>query len=255
MKYIIGNYKMQLTTRETSALVKGVLHSLSADEVLPEIILCPTFTALPDVQKLIKKTSVNLGAQNVANTSLGAHTGEVSASQLVDVGCTYTLIGHSERRAAGETEAQVHAKIIEALAAGLTPIICVGESAAERAAGQTDAVIIRQLTSALTAVKFPRKIRCMIAYEPIWAIGTESSATIAQIVAIHSLIRRVLVALGFVIDDIAVLYGGSVNALNALEILRERAVDGVLVGGASLKIHEFSAIIQAGSEVMTVTQV
>ncbi len=255
MKYVVGNYKMQLSTRETIALVKGVLHGLSLDDVLPEIILCPTFTALPDVQKLIKKTPLNLGAQNVASTGLGAHTGEVAAAQLVDVGCIYTLIGHSERRAAGETEAQVHAKIIEALAAGLTPIICVGETAGERAADQTNAVITRQITSALTDVKFPRKTPCIIAYEPVWAIGAASPATTAQIIEAHSLIRRLLVSLGFTIDNVAVLYGGSVNAENALAILREREVDGVLVGGASLKIHEFSAIIKAGTEVMTAAKV
>ncbi len=255
MKYIVGNYKMQLTTRETSALVKGVLHGLSLDDVLPEIILCPTFTALPDVQKLIKKTPVNLGAQNVASTGLGAHTGEVAAAQLVDVGCTHTLIGHSERRAAGESGDDVHEKILEALAAGLTPIICVGETATERAADQTNAVITRQITSALTDVAFPRKTPCLIAYEPVWAIGAASPATAAQISEAHSLIRHLLVGLGSVIDDIAVLYGGSVDASNALAILREQEVDGVLVGGASLKIHEFSAIIKAGTAVMTATHV
>jgi len=252
MKYVVGNYKMNLSTRETTTLVKGVLHGLKLDDVLPEIVICPTFTALPDVQKLIKKTPVNLGAQNVAATSLGAHTGEVAAAQLVDVGCTHTLIGHSERRAAGESNDNVHAKIVESLAVGLTPIICVGETAAERAAGQTDAVITHQLISALTDVAFPRKTPCLVAYEPVWAIGADTPATTAQIIAVHSVIRRSLVSLGFTIDNIAVLYGGSVNAENALAILREREVDGVLVGGASLKIHEFNAIINAATEVMTV---
>jgi triosephosphate isomerase len=267
MKFVVGNYKMQLTSRETSALVRGVLHGLNPVVVLPEIIICPSFTALPDVQKLIKKTPLNLGAQNVAATPLGAYTGEVAAAQLADIGCTYTIIGHSERRAVGgtppfakggETDAQVHAKITEALAAGLTPIICVGESAAERAAGQTDAVITHQITSAITGISFPRKTPCIIAYEPIWAISTNEQpqlATIHDIVEAHSLIRRLLVGLGLAIDDIAVLYGGSVDALNAQEILSNPEVDGVLVGSASLKIHEFSAIIEAAITAMKVISV
>ncbi len=249
MKYVVGNYKMNLTSRETIALVKGVLHGLKTDSVLLEIVLVPSFTALHDVQKLIKKTPLNLGAQNVAATGLGPHTGEVAAQQLVDVGCQYVIIGHSERRQAGENDNIVNAKIVQALAAGLTPIICVGESADARFAGQSGDVIAGQVTAALAEQKFPHHSPVIIAYEPIWAIGT-TAATTQQIIEAHDLIRRVAVSTGLAPEFVKVLYGGSVNPENIAAIIREATVDGVLVGGASLKIHEFSAIVNAASEVM-----
>lgn len=251
MKYVVGNYKMQLTGRESAALARGVLHGIRGGEVLPEVILCPSYTALTEVRKVIARSHVALGAQNVAATPAGPHTGEVSAAQLVDSGCTHALIGHSERRhGLGEDDAAVNGKVVQALAAGLTPIICVGETHEERSAGQAEAVVARQVAAALAHVQLPKRTKCVFAYEPVWAIGTGSAATPADAVAMHRVIRHAVLGTDVAAEDCVVLYGGSVDSASAYTFLREREIDGVLVGGASLKIHEFLAIVAAGVDVM-----
>lgn len=251
MKYIIGNYKMHLTGRESAALARGVLHGIRGSEVLPEIVICPSYTALGEVRKVIARSHVVLGAQNVAATPAGPYTGEVSAAQLADVGCTHVLVGHSERRhGLGEGDAAVQSKLVEALAAGVTPILCVGETHDERSAGKAEDVAARQVRAGLQGASFPKRVKCIIAYEPVWAIGSGSAATPDDAVAMHRVIRRAAGEAGVAADSCVVLYGGSVDGSNAYTFLRERDVDGVLVGGASLKVHEFLAIITAAVDVL-----
>lgn len=243
---------MQCTARESVALAQGVLHGIQGVSDLPHIVVCPSFPALADVREVIVRTPVMLGAQNVATEESGALTGEVSARQVADAGCAYTLIGHSERRQLfGENDAMVQAKTAQAVAAGVTPIICVGESADDRAAGSELAVVGAQVRAALTGITFPRTMPCIIAYEPVWAIGNATPAAPIDAVVMHQEIRRIVSELtSLADDDVVVLYGGSVNGENASTFLREREIDGVLVGGASKKIHEFLAIITAASVVM-----
>ncbi len=244
---------MQCTARESVALAKGILHGIQGTTVLPHIVLCPSFPALADVREVILQSPVSLGAQNVAGAVAGAFTGEVSAQQLADAGCTYVLVGHSERRQLfGEDDATVRAKVAEAVAVGVTPIICVGETAEDREQGKELAVIGGQVRAALEDIVFPRKMPCIFAYEPIWAIGSNTPAAPIDVVTVHREIRRIVQEVTTMADgDIVVLYGGSVDGDNASTFLREREVDGVLVGSASVKIPEFLAIITAAGEVMS----
>ncbi|MBI1907978.1 triose-phosphate isomerase [Candidatus Uhrbacteria bacterium] len=253
MKTVIGNYKMHLGSRESVALVRGVLHGIRGSEALPDIVVCPSSTALADVRKLIARSHVALGAQNVAPQPSGPLTGEISAQQLADAGCTHVLVGHSERRRSlGETDAMVHDKAVQAFAAGLTPVVCVGETAEERAAGKAEEAVARQVRAAFDGLRLPKRSVCMVAYEPVWAIGSGTPATPADAVAMHRVVRKALHESQHIAEtDAKVLYGGSVDGANAYAFLRERDIDGVLVGGASLKIHEFLAIISAASEVIT----
>lgn len=252
MKYIIANYKMHLGTRESAALARGVLRGIRGAEVLPELVLCPSFPALADVRKIIVRSHIALGAQDVATESGGAMTGETSATQLVDVGCQYVIVGHSERRRLlRETDADVHKKILHAHDAGIIPIVCVGETAEQRAAGQAEAVVRAQVVAAFDKVTQPRRSPILVAYEPVWAIGSGTPATPADAVAMHRVIHQAVTdTLRLTGEAIVVLYGGSVDGTNAHQFLREREIGGVLVGGASIKIHEFSRILEAAVEVL-----
>lgn len=252
MKYVVGNWKMNLGTRETVALIRGVLRSVQGREQSPSIIVCPSFTALAEAHKLVTRTRVELGAQNAGLDRAGAFTGEIGLSQLEDVGCKYALVGHSERRTRfHEDDALVRERLTAVLASDLTPILCVGESQAVRKAGEAENHIAQQLKKALAEQKIPRGKKVMIAYEPIWAIGTGTPATPAQALEMHRVIRSIAKGLTGVSDErIVVLYGGSVDKGNAYQFLREPEVDGVLVGGASLKIAEFHGIIMAACDVM-----
>lgn len=252
MKYVVANWKMNLSVRESVALVRGVLHAIQGREHIPGIVVCPSFTALAEVHKLVTRTHIKLGAQNAGPNRAGAFTGEVGITQLEDVGCEYAIIGHSERRSAfGESEALVHSRLSALLASGLTPVLCVGEPIEARKAGKEELYVLKQLKSALTDQKVPQGQQIMIAYEPIWAIGSGQPATPEQIVAMHKAIRAFLASeFRLAGDNVIVLYGGSTNGDNAHQFLREPEIDGLLVGGASLKIKDFEKILSAASEVM-----
>ena len=226
---IVGNWKMNGAPGSASALAKAI----AAEKSSAEIVLCPPFTLLSEVSAAVKNSGVALGAQDCHFEREGAYTGDISASMLAASGCKYVIVGHSERRTRhGETSDLVAKKAEAAQAAGLTPIICIGETLAEREAGKAESVVKTQLLASI-----PAKGAFILAYEPVWAIGTGKTATVKDIEAMHAHIK------GLAPAGISVLYGGSVNSGNAKEILSARGVNGALVGGASLKAEEFIKIL------------
>jgi triosephosphate isomerase len=241
-RYIVGNWKMN----GDYALSMRMIGALRAMGPLAGItpVICPPFTLLHSFAELLGMGHAALGAQNCSESAAGARTGEVSAAMLREQGCKYVILGHSERRQHnGETDAQISAKVQMACAAGLFPIICVGETQAERAAGQAETVVDRQLTSALTHAKGDDII---IAYEPVWAIGSGQTPTPTDISRMHGFIAARAQALGHA--NAQVLYGGSVKPDNAAGILSAPGVDGVLLGGAAIDPDQFIAIAKlAGS--------
>ncbi|MDP3702957.1 MAG: triose-phosphate isomerase [Candidatus Omnitrophota bacterium] len=245
---IAGNWKMHLTVPEAESLVAQLKGLADVDGV--EVVVCPPFTALSSVGRLLKGSRIGLGAQDLFWEVQGAFTGEVSASMLVDVGCRYVIIGHSERRQHfGETDATVHKKLVAAIAAGLLPIVCIGETLTAREANQTFAVLERQLTAAF-ADGGRDAAKTIIAYEPVWAIGTGRTATPEQAQEAHAFIRQWLSKHcgSQAASSIRLQYGGSVNAANAAVLLQQPDVDGALVGGASLKADGFSTIVKTALE-------
>ncbi len=246
---IAGNWKLNLTMREATQLADTLKSSCETDQV--DVVICPVYTALSAVAQVIKGSKIGLGAQDLFWESQGAYTGEVSAPLLVDVGCRYVIIGHSERRTHfGETDMTVHHKLTAALAHRLTPIVCIGETPAEREAGKTFEVLERQLSGAFPSGTPWDGAAMVLAYEPVWAIGTGKTATPAQAQEAHARIRQwVSTHCGAqVAETIRIQYGGSVTAENAASLLRQPDVDGALVGGASLKADAFRAIVQAAME-------
>ena len=246
---IAGNWKAHLTLREAEVLVKQLKASCDATPV--DVIVCPSFAALTTVNTLLQGSSIALGAQDVFWGSQGAFTGEVTTFMLRDVGCRYVIVGHSERRTHfGETDEMVYRKLRAALAQKLTPIVCIGETLSERDAGQTFDVLERQLDGALKECPADVCRGIVLAYEPVWAIGTGRNATPEQAQEAQAFIRtwiskRCGVDLG---ESIRIQYGGSVNPGNAASILAQPDVDGALVGGASLKAESFAAIVKAAAE-------
>jgi triosephosphate isomerase len=240
---IAGNWKMHGTLREAAALAEAV--AAGAMGLAAELLVCPPFPHLTAAGAALRGSAVALGAQDCHAAAQGAHTGDVSAPMLRDVGAAYVILGHSERRAAhGETDAAVRAKAEAALAAGLTPIVCVGESEAERLAGAAEAVVARQLAGSLP--EGFAAAQGVVAYEPVWAIGTGRTPTEAEIAALHGTIRgRLVERFGAAGQRLRVLYGGSVKPGNAAAILALPDVDGALVGGASLIAADFLAIARA----------
>jgi triosephosphate isomerase len=253
MKYVIANWKMNLGIRESVALARGTLQAFQGKEAVPEVVICPSFTALAEVRKTLARTRMHLGAQSIGPGKAGAFTGEVGTMQLEDVGCEYVIVGHSERRHIfHEPEALLNEKL-KAVFDGslLTPILCVGEDKDVREAGKEEAFVAKQLKSALKDVSFSRRRKLLISYEPVWAIGSGKPATVADAVEMSELVRKVAIEeTGASSDQILVLYGGSVGASNAYAFLREPSIDGLLVGGASLKIHEIHAILESASDVI-----
>ena len=247
---VAGNWKMHGSRAANAALVDGVLARAVHG---PQIVLCPPFVYLAELAPRLAGSPVQLGAQNVcAEPQQGAYTGEVSAAMLVDVGCRYVIVGHSERRALySETDGIVVRKVLTALAAGLLPIICVGEQLADRDAGRTETVVGEQLDAVLaglagSSLGLAALERCVLAYEPVWAIGTGRTATPEQAQAVHAFIRgRIAQRDATIAGLVRVLYGGSVKPGNARELFGMADVDGGLIGGASLKADEFVAIIAA----------
>ena len=233
---------------ENASLVEAIVssHGLGA----ADCVVCPPFVYLADVARLLRDSTVALGAQNVCAEAQGAYTGEVSAAMLQDLGCTVVIVGHSERRALyGESDSLVARKFAAAQSRGLAPILCVGESLAEREAGQTTAVVARQLDAVLELVDAATLAGAVLAYEPVWAIGTGHNASPEQAQEVHAFIRgRIAARDAKIAGQVRILYGGSVKAGNAAELFAQPDVDGGLIGGASLKADEFLAIVAAAGQ-------
>jgi triosephosphate isomerase len=245
---IAGNWKMNLNHLEAIAVTQKLAYSLEdRDYDAVEVVILPPFTDLRSVQTLVDGDRLRLiyGAQDISAAASGAYTGEISGSMLAKIGCTYVVIGHSERRANhGETDAVVNAKIKAALANEIKPILCVGEELTIREAGNHVEYVLEQLRNALKGFHKPDLKKIVIAYEPVWAIGTGKTATPEDAQEVCAAIRTELRKIGSdeIADNCRILYGGSVKSINTLEIMKEADVDGALVGGASLDPEEFARI-------------
>jgi triosephosphate isomerase (TIM) len=249
-KLVAGNWKMHGSQAEATGLVQAVL-SQTKNLSRVDIAICPPYPYLAHAQALLADSSIALGAQDVCEkTGTGAYTGEVSGQMLVEFGCRYAIVGHSERRQFfADTDARVAAKFMAAQEAGLVPILCLGESLAERDAGDTETVLARQLKAVLSAAGAKAFIQAVIAYEPVWAIGTGRTASPDQAQAAHAYLRQLIAAEDAIIArDLRILYGGSVKPDNAATLFSCPDVDGGLIGGASLDAGQFTAICVAGDE-------
>jgi triosephosphate isomerase len=243
---VAGNWKMHGSRADNAALVRSLLDRLSAQGAA-EVLVCPPFVYLLETSRLLKDSEVALGAQSLCAEAQGAFTGEVSGAMLRDVGCRYVLVGHSERRQVyGEDDSLVARKFVAAQASGLVPVLCVGETLEEREGGRTAEVVLRQLDAVLAVSGAGAFGEAVIAYEPVWAIGTGRNATPEQAQEVHAMIRGRVAALDAKIGtSVRILYGGSVKASNARELFAMADIDGGLVGGASLKADEFAQICAA----------
>jgi triosephosphate isomerase len=240
-KLIAGNWKMNGSLAANEALTQGLLAGLGTPAC--QVALCVPPVYLAQMQALLAGSAIDLGAQDVSEHEAGAFTGEVSGAMLKEFGVRYVLVGHSERRQYhGETDAVVAAKAQQALACGITPIVCVGETLAEREAGKTEEVVKRQL-AAVIHTNGHCISEIVVAYEPVWAIGTGKTASVEQAQQVHAVLRAQLRAASPQADRIHILYGGSMNAANAAQLLAQPDIDGGLVGGASLKAPDFLSII------------
>ncbi len=246
---IAGNWKLFYTKQETQTVLNDFLASYKQTPQL-DVLLCPTFVNLDAASSILKQSSVKLGAQDVFHQSSGAYTGEISAEMLKAVGCDYVIIGHSERRQFfGETSEHTQLKVKAAQNSNLIPVLCVGETLEQRENGQMESVIEDQLKKGLQGIDTSKPL--VIAYEPVWAIGTGKVATPQQAQDVHCFIRKSLAQLGFSADTIQILYGGSVKPDNVAELIQCADIDGALVGGASLKPESFLAIINTVSKERT----
>jgi len=237
---------MHGTRAQNASLVRSLL-DLLRPESSAEVLLCPPFVYLWETGRMLKDTDVSLGAQSICAEAQGAFTGEVSAAMVKDVGCHYALVGHSERRQIfGESDAVVARKFVAAQSQGLVPVLCVGETLEEREGERTAQVVSRQIDAVLSVSGVVSFGRAVIAYEPVWAIGTGRNASPEQAQEVHAMIRAKLAALdGTIAGSVRILYGGSVKASNARELFAMADIDGGLVGGASLKAEEFAQICAA----------
>ncbi|MFH0883658.1 MAG: triose-phosphate isomerase [bacterium] len=245
--FVAGNWKMHLTAQPARELAEGIARASESIQGV-DVALCPPFPLLTPVQNALGGTKVALGAQNLFWEIKGAFTGEVSAEMLLDAGCRFVIVGHSERRQYfGETDSSVNRRAHTALSAGLIPIICVGETLDEREGEMTIDVINRQVRGALERFTPEQAANLVVAYEPVWAIGTGRTATPEMAQEVHAQIRSLLTELfgKDIAQAIRILYGGSVKPDNAVELFAKQDIDGGLVGGASLKVDDFSAIIAA----------
>lgn len=242
--YIAANWKMHKTVAEAANFIDALLPRIAATQ--HDVVICAPFTALTAVVERRYGTAVKVAAQNMHEESSGAFTGEVSAPMLVELDVEAVVLGHSERRQYfNETDEALARKVPAALAAGLEPILCVGESEEARDADQTKGVLERQLQADLAEVESARLAEVVIAYEPIWAIGTGRTASAEQAQEVCAFIRDVLRERGAAADELRILYGGSVKPANAAELLSQPDIDGALVGGASLDPEDFAAIVEA----------
>jgi len=243
---IAGNWKMNKTVAEAVDLVHGLkLELANVKEV--DILVCPPFTALSDVSKVILDCNIRLGAQNMSEHNVGAYTGEIAATMLKEFSVRYVILGHSERRQyQKESDALIAAKAHAVHASSLKPIVCVGETLAEREAGQTEKVLEKQVRGSLAGLSKEQMAETILAYEPVWAIGTGKTATAAQAQEAHAFIRHLLSGLfdETVARRTRIQYGGSVKPANARELMSQTDVDGALVGGASLETRSFADIVK-----------
>ena len=244
-KLIAGNWKMNGSRSDNADLLRAIVAGLPAG--VCDVVVCPPALYVADVIQALQGSVILVGSQDVSAAEKGAFTGELSAAMLHEYGVRFAIVGHSERRQFhGESDAMVGAKAQAALAKGVTPIVCVGETLAQREAGQTQAVVKRQLAAAIHAVG-----RCVseivVAYEPVWAIGTGQTATPEQAQEVHAVLRAQLRAATEKANAVRIVYGGSMNAVNATSLLAQPDIDGGLIGGASLKAADFLSIIQAAS--------
>ena len=248
--FIAGNWKMNCSKAEAVALAKAIAEKAPRDNQV-EIAVCPPAVYLEAVGQALAGSAVGLGGQNVYHENNGAFTGEISTAMLLDVGCRYVILGHSERRQLmNETDGDINQKLKKTLAAGLLPIVCLGETLSEREAGQTFAVVEKQFTGSFAGITVEEMQKVVIAYEPVWAIGTGKVATPAQAEEVHAALRKLLtthygqsIAVG-----VRIQYGGSVKAENAAELLAQPNIDGALVGGAALKAESFLGIIAGATQ-------
>ena len=246
---VAGNWKMNGSSAANAELVAGIVAGVP-DGGGFSLLVCPPFPYLASIAAQAEGSAVKVGAQNVSEHEKGAFTGEVASGMLSDLGCDYVIVGHSERRALyGETSAQVAAKFQAAQAAGVTPILCVGETLAEREAGTTEAVIDEQLDAVLSTAGVNAFADAVIAYEPVWAIGTGMTATPEQAQEVHAHIRgRLAEQSAEIAAGVQILYGGSMKGENAAGLLTQPDIDGGLIGGASLKAEDFLAIAKAAAQ-------
>ena len=248
---IAGNWKMYKDLKETEELLQGVKAQAASAPSFVTVIVCPPFTSLQLAGTLLRGSAVKLGAQNMSEHDEGAFTGEISWKMLKSTGCEYVILGHSERRQYyGETDAKINLKAKKALASGLLPIICVGETLKEREGGITEQVVSTQVKGVLDGISASDMERVIVAYEPVWAIGTGKVATPAQAQEVHAQIRGLVAKLysQSVSDKIVIQYGGSVKPDNAAELLAQPDIDGALVGGACLKADSFAGIFKSGMQ-------
>ncbi len=247
-KVIAGNWKMNNNLSESQNLITKLVSGLSNEKLNCDVIICPPFTSLSETSSLIKNTIVKLGAQNMYFEENGAFTGEISSSMLKSVGCEFVILGHSERRTIfNEPDQLINKKIKKALQSGLKPIFCVGETLEERESGITEQIIKRQVTEGLKEISANEMDKIIIAYEPVWAIGTGKTATPQQAEEVHAFIRNLVKDLysASVSDKLIIQYGGSVKPDNAAELMSQKDIDGALVGGACLKADSFISIIKS----------
>lgn len=244
-KLVVGNWKMNGSRTSNAVLLSEIVAGLAASGAASAV--CVPAPYLAQCQAQLAGSALGWGAQDVSAHASGAYTGEISAAMLQDFGCGYVVIGHSERRAYhGETDAQVAAKTVAALAAGITPIVCIGETLAQREAGQTNAVVEQQLGAVLAAIAADDVAKLVLAYEPVWAIGTGKTATPQMAQDVHQVLRAQLAAKNAVAAaGVQILYGGSMKPENAKELMAMPDIDGGLIGGAALKAADFLAIIHA----------
>ena len=243
---IAGNWKMNKTVAESVDLVNGLKRELHGVKEV-DVVICPPYTALSEVSKVMIESNLRLGAQNMSEHGPGAHTGEVCASLLKEFSVRYVILGHSERRQfQGENDALISRKARAAHAASLKPIVCVGETLADRESGRTEEVVRTQIEGSLAGLSADQMHDTVIAYEPVWAIGTGKTATTEQAQEVHAFIRKLLASLfdETVARKVRIQYGGSVKPGNARELMSQPDVDGALVGGASLEVRSFSDIIK-----------
>ncbi|MFP4069144.1 MAG: triose-phosphate isomerase [Verrucomicrobiota bacterium] len=247
-KYIIaGNWKMNLNAAEGAELAEAVV-GLVGTQTDVTVCLCPPYTSLDAVSKVVNESNVQLGGQNMHFEASGAYTGEISAEMLRHLYCNFVILGHSERRQYfGETDAIVNKKTLAALEANLKPIVCIGETLEERDAGKVNEVIQTQTEGALAGVTAEHAEQLVIAYEPVWAIGTGKTATPEMAEEVHAEIRKLLAGLigSGAAEKVRILYGGSMKPENADELLAQKNIDGGLIGGASLKANAFAGIVES----------
>lgn len=244
---VAGNWKMNGSRESVETLLNGVKASIG-DVGNTEVAVCPPFVYLPQAADALAGSGIGLGAQNVCDRDSGAYTGEVSGAMLKEMGCAYAIVGHSERRSLyGETDALVAQRFLAAQRSGLTPIFCIGETLEEREAGDTEAVCARQIDAVLEVAGIEAFTNAVVAYEPVWAIGTGKTATPEQAQAVHAFIRGKLAALDAgIAAKLRIQYGGSMKPGNAAELMAQPDIDGGLIGGASLQAEDFLAICKAG---------